>query len=71
MVVNIERVLKGEKVMAIGMHDSSVLNHVDVFWRPSCCDVGYNSLLEKRPIAREANEEWSRFIDVRRGGNIP
>ncbi len=53
------------------MHDSSVLDHVDVFWRPSCCDVGHDSLLKERPIAREANEEWSGFIDVRKGGSVP
>ncbi len=53
------------------MHDSSVLDHVDVFWGPSCCDVGYDSLLKERPIAREANEEWSGFIDVRSGGSVP
>lgn len=71
MVVKIERVLKGEQVMAIGMHYSSVLDHVNVFWRPSCCDVGYDSLLKERPIAREANEEWSGFIDMRSGRTIP
>lgn len=64
-MVKIERVLKGEKVLTIRMHDSSVLDHVDVLWRPSCRDVGYDSLLKERPIARKANEEWSCFIDVR------
>ena len=59
VIVQIKRVLKGEKVMAIRMHDSSVLDHVDVFWRPSRCDVGDDSLLKQRPIPREANKEWS------------
>ena len=59
LIVKIKRVLKSEKVMAIRMHDSSVLDHVDVFWRPSCCDVGNDSLLKERPVSREANEEWS------------
>ena len=70
-MVKIERVLEGEKNMAIRMHDSSVLDHIYVFWRPSCCDIGYDRLLKERPIAREANEEWSRLIDVRSGRSIP
>ena len=41
------------------MHDSGILDHVDVAWRPSCRDVGYDCLLKERPIARKANEEWS------------
>ena len=45
-MVKIERILEGEKVKAIRMHDSSVLDHVDVLWRPSCGDVGHDSLLE-------------------------
>lgn len=70
-MVEIERVLKGEKAIAVRMHYSGVLDHVDVFWRPSCCDVRYDSLLKERPIAREANEEWSRFIDMRSGRIVP
>ena len=59
LIVKIKRILKSKKVIAIRMHDSSVLDHVDVFWRPSCCDVGDNSLLKEGPISREANKEWS------------
>lgn len=71
VMVQIERVLEGEKVIAIRMHNSSVLDHVNVFWRPSCCDVGYDRLLKERPIAGEANEEWSGFVDVRGGRVVP
>lgn len=70
-MVKIERILESEKVMAIRMHDSSVLDHVDVLRRPSCCDVGYNSLLKERPVAREANEERSGFVHMRSGGSVP
>lgn len=35
VMIKKERILEGETVEAIRMHDSSVLNHVDVFWRPS------------------------------------
>ena len=34
-MVKIEGVLEGEKIMAVRMHDSGVLDDVDVFWRPS------------------------------------
>ena len=71
VMVEIERVLESEKVMVIRMHDSCVLNHINVFRRPSCGDIRYDSLLKERPIAREANEEWSRFVDVRNGRGIP
>ena len=70
-MVKIERVLEGEKILSIRMHNSSVLDHINVFWRPSCCDVGYDRLLKERPVAREANEEWSRLIDVGSGRCIP
>lgn len=70
-MVKIERVLEGEKAMVVRMHDSCVLNHINVFRRPSGSDIGYDSLLEKRPIAREANEEWSGFVDVRSGRGVP
>lgn len=70
-MVKIKRILEGEKIEAIRMHNSSVLDHIDVFWRPSCCDVGHNRLLKERPVAREANEKWSRLIDVRSGRSIP
>ena len=46
------------------MHDAGVLNHIYVFRRPPCCDVGHDSLLKKWPVARETNEEWSGFIDM-------
>ena len=70
-MVKVKRVLKGEEAVAIRLHDSSVLDHVNVFGRPSCCDVGYDSLLKERPIARESNEKWSGLIDVRSGRGIP
>ena len=70
-MVKIERVLEGEKIQAIRMHNSSVLDHINVFWRPSCRDVGYDRLLKERPIACEANEEWSGLIDMRSGRIIP
>ena len=71
VMVKIERVLQSEKITGIGLHDPGVLNHIDVFGRPSCCDIGYDSLLQERPIAGEANEEWSRFVDMRSGRVIP
>lgn len=71
VMVKIERVLESEKITGIGMHDPGVLNHINVFGRPSCCDVGNDSLLQERPIAGEANEEWSRFVDMRSGRGIP
>lgn len=71
VMVKIERVLESEKVMVVRMHDSCVLDHINVFRRPSSGDVGYDRLLEQRPIAREANEERSRFVDVRSGRGVP
>ena len=71
MMVKIERVLESQKVTGIRMHDAGVLNHIYVFRRPSGCDVGYDSLLKKRPVARETNEEWSGFVDVGGRRNIP
>lgn len=71
VMVKIERVLESEKVMVVRMHDPCVLNHINVFRRPSGGDIGHDSLLEKRPIAREANEERSRFVDVRSGRGVP
>ena len=53
------------------MHDSGVLDDINVFGRPSCCDVRYDSLLKERPIAREANEKWSGLVDVRSGRRVP
>ena len=69
--VKIEGVLESEKIMGIRMHDSCVLNYIDVFRWPSCCDIRYNSLLKERPIAGEANEEWSGFVDMRSRRGIP
>ena len=71
MMVKEERVLKGKKIISIRKHDSSVFHHIDVFWRPSCCNIGHDSLLKKGPVAREANKKGSGLIDVRSGRNIP
>ena len=71
VMVEIEGILEGEKVVAVRMHDTSVLDHMDIFGRPSRRDVRHYGLLQKRPIASEADEEWSGFIDVGIGRIVP
>jgi len=70
-VVEEEGVLEGEEAPFVRVHYACVLNNVYIRWRPSCCNIGYDHLLQDPPITREAYEEGSLLGDVWRRWATP
>ena len=71
VVIEVERILESELAVTVAVHDASVLDDVDIFWRPARGDIADDYLLEQAPVAGEADKEGCRLVDMRGGWSVP